>query len=149
MAIPAVERRTVLRGAAVTVLGGIAGYVVVRNSAAARAKAGTTAANAYGAASSQSGQLLASLDRVPIGGGLILSKEAIVLTRPSADRVEAFSAVCTHQGCKVDRVSAQTIDCPCHASTFDTRTGKVISGPATRPLPSIPVVVRAGGIYRT
>jgi Rieske Fe-S protein len=149
MADRALDRRTVLRGALVAVLGGVAGYLVTRNSTAAKAKAGTTAANAYGASGSKSGQLLASLDRVPIGGGLILDKEAIVLVRSSAEAVQAFSAVCTHQGCTVDKVSADTIDCPCHATIFDAHTGKVISGPANRALPSIAVTIRAGSVYRS
>lgn len=141
------SRRTALRGSLVTVLGGVAGYLAARNSAAARAKAGTTAANAYGATTGQGGKLLASLDQVPSGGGVILSNPAIVLTRSSTDDVHAFSAVCTHQGCTVDRVADGTIDCPCHGSTFDVSTGEVVSGPASRALPSIPVVVRAGSIY--
>jgi Rieske Fe-S protein len=141
------SRRTALRGSLVTVLGGVAGYLAARNSAAARAKAGTTAANAYGATTGQGGKLLASLDQVPSGGGVILGNPAIVLTRSSTDDVHAFSAVCTHQGCTVDRVADGTIDCPCHGSTFDVSTGEVVSGPASRALPSIPVVVRAGSIY--
>jgi Rieske Fe-S protein len=141
------SRRTALRGSFVTVLGGVAGYLVARNSAAARAKAGTTAANAYGAATGQGGRLLTSVDRVPRGGGVILTHPAIVLTRTPADEVHAFSAVCTHQGCTVDKVVDGTIDCPCHGSRFDANTGAVVSGPASRPLPSIPVVVRAGSIY--
>ncbi len=141
------SRRTALRGSFVTVLGGVAGYLVARNSAAARAKAGTTAANAYGATAGQGGRLLAALDQVPRGGGVILSSEPVVLTRTPADEVYAFSAVCTHQGCTVDKVVDGTIDCPCHGSRFDANTGAVVSGPASRALPSIPVVVRAGSIY--
>jgi Rieske Fe-S protein len=141
------SRRSALRGALVTVLGGVAGYLVARNSAAARTKAGTTAANAYGASTGRGGRLLTAVDKVPRGGGLILGKQAIVLIRTSTGEVHAFSAVCTHQGCTVDRVSGATIGCPCHGSRFDANTGAVITGPATRALPSIPVVLRAGGIY--
>ena len=92
------SRRAALRASLVTALGGVAGYLVARNSAAARAKAGTTAANAYGATTGQGGRLLASLDQVPSGGGVILSSEPVVLTRTPAGEVHAFSAVCTHQG---------------------------------------------------
>jgi ubiquinol-cytochrome c reductase iron-sulfur subunit len=36
--------------------------------------------------------------------------------------------------------------CPCHQSTFDaTRGAKVIFGPATRPLPQLPMAVDAEG----
>ncbi|MEP6598172.1 MAG: Rieske (2Fe-2S) protein [Actinomycetota bacterium] len=143
------SRRAALRGSLVSLLGGVAGYLVARNSAAARAKPGTTAANAYGPTPGQTGGLLASVDQVPRGGGLILSREAIVLTRTTTDDIHAFSALCTHQGCTVDAVAAGTIDCPCHGSMFDATTGAVISGPARRALASTPVVVRAGSIYRS
>jgi Rieske Fe-S protein len=141
------SRRTALRGSLVAAVGGVAGYLAARNSAAARAKAGTTAANAYGSTTGQSGRLLGPVDQVPSGGGLILSSPPMVLTRTSTGDVHAFSAVCTHQGCTVDRVADGAIDCPCHGSKFDQNTGAVLSGPASRPLPSISVVVRAGSIY--
>jgi len=141
------SRRTALRGSFVTVLGGAVGYLLARNSAAARTKRGTTAANAYGASTGQGGRLLAAIDTVPQGGGLILRDPAIVLTRTSSDEVHAFSAVCTHQGCTVDKVADGTIDCPCHGSRFDVNTGAVRTGPAGRALPRIPIVLRAGRIY--
>lgn len=51
------SRRAVLRGTLVTLVGGVAGYIATRNSAAAKAERGSTAANAYGAAD-QSGRRL-------------------------------------------------------------------------------------------
>ena len=143
----ALTRRSVLRGTLVTLVGAVAGYAAARNSAAARTKRGTTAANAYGATTDQGGRLLATVDKVPPGGGLVLSDPAIVLTRTSSDEVHAFSAVCTHQGCHVDKMTDGTIDCPCHGSQFDVTTGKVVTGPASSALPAIPVVVREGSIY--
>jgi Rieske Fe-S protein len=86
---------------------------------------------------------------VPAGGGIVVGKEAVVLTRTASGDVHAFSAVCTHQGCTVDRVAAGTIDCPCHGSRFDANTGAVRAGPASRPLPAVAVQVRDGGIYRS
>lgn len=78
---------------------------------------------------------------------MIISDPPIVLTRAASGDVHAFSSVCTHQGCKVDKVAAGKIECPCHASLFDADTGAVLSGPAGRPLPSIPVLVREGSVY--
>jgi Rieske Fe-S protein len=140
-------RRSALRGSVVAVLGGVAGYIVAHNSAAAKAKRGTTAANAYGPSTNQAGRALATLDEVPVGGGLVLADPDLVLTRPQGEEIHAFSAVCTHQGCTVDKVANGTIDCPCHGSRFDAVTGKVVGGPARGALRSIPVVVRAGSIY--
>ena len=67
----------------------------------------------------------------------------------------AYSAICTHLGCTVlPALTAQGyMLCPCHASLFDPAHGAaVISGPANRPLPSLPVeispegqIVAAGG----
>ena len=143
----ALTRRAVLRGTLVTVVGAVAGYAVARNSAAARSKRGTAAANAYGAPTDQRARLLAPVEKVPQGGGLVLSDPAIVLTRTSSGDVHAFSAVCTHQGCRVDKVVEGKIDCPCHGSQFDANTGDVVTGPASTALQSIPVVVREGSIY--
>jgi cytochrome b6-f complex iron-sulfur subunit len=47
----------------------------------------------------------------------------------------AMSAVCTHLGClSAWKPEAGVIACPCHGSFFQ-RNGKVIAGPAPRPLP--------------
>jgi Rieske Fe-S protein len=49
----------------------------------------------------------------------------------------ALSPVCTHLGCVVD-VQGPALVCPCHGSTYD-RTGRVLRGPAERPLASYAV----------
>lgn len=141
------SRRAALRGALVAAVGGAAGFAVARNSAAARERAGTTAANAYGAATSGGGSPLTSLEQIPRGGGRILQRPAIVLVRSATDEVRAYSAICTHQGCPVTRVANGTIDCPCHGSRFDVSSGNVVAGPAPRPLPAVSVAVRAGQVY--
>jgi Rieske Fe-S protein len=143
-------RRSALGAAAVAVVGGLAGYLVARNSAAAKTARGATQANAYGPSTQGAGgTLLAPLAKIPVGGGLILTKPAVVLTRADDDTVHAFSAICTHQGCTVDKVSGGTIFCPCHGSTFNADTGAVTGGPAPRPLPAVPVAVRDGSVYTT
>jgi Rieske Fe-S protein len=141
------SRRGVVRGTVVTAIGGVAGYLVTRRSAAAQTPRGTTAANAYGAPAGNGGRLLAALDGIPRGGGVILKDPSIVLTRTATDAVHGFSAVCTHQGCTVAAVQGGTIDCPCHGSRFDATTGAVRTGPATSPLPPVAVVVRSGNVY--
>jgi Rieske Fe-S protein len=60
----------------------------------------------------------------------------------------AYSAVCTHQRCTVDYRGGQ-LTCPCHGSIFDPANGaEVVSGPAQRPLPEIPVEVRDGEVFK-
>jgi Rieske Fe-S protein len=138
-------RRSALRGSLVTLVGAVAGYLATRNSTAARSSA--TAANAYGPATGGGGRMLIAVDEVPVGGGVVLGKDRVVVTRPAPDDVRAFSAVCTHQGCTVNAVADGTIDCPCHGSSFDAATGAVRHGPAARPLPKVPVVVRSGKVF--
>jgi Rieske Fe-S protein len=145
--VRALTRRGALRGSLVALLGAVGGYLAARDSAAARPATGEAVANAYGPATQHGGRLLVSVDRVPVGGGVVLGKEKVVVTRPTADDVRAFSAVCTHQGCTVNSVADGTIDCPCHGSSFDAATGAVRHGPATRPLPAVAVSVRSGKVF--
>jgi len=75
----------------------------------------------------------------------------------------AFSKICTHGGWAIALYRKPTFTqgepnpalvCPCHYSTFDPYTGgKVIYGPAGRPLPQLPLEIdtdgnlRAGGTF--
>ena len=138
-------RRSLLRGFGLTFLAGAAGFVVARRSDAAKAKPPTSAANAYGGAPAATGEVLTSVDKVPVGGGVVLG--SIVLTRDAKGDIRGYSATCTHQGCKVSGVSNGAIQCPCHGSAFNASTGAVVQGPATRPLTPVALVVRDGNVY--
>jgi Rieske Fe-S protein len=81
---------------------------------------------------------------VPEGGGTILAAHGVVVTQPSAGVFVAFSTTCTHLGCTVRAVAGGTINCFCHGSRFRITDGSVAGGPAPRPLPQVPVVVRDG-----
>ena len=141
------DRRSVLRGAGVVAVGGVAGFVVARNSDAAKELAAGAAANAYGAAApAAADDPVAQLTDVPSGGGVVVGD--VVITR-DGDAVHAFSATCTHQGCVVSDVTDGEIHCPCHGSAFDATTGEVVAGPATAPLPTVGVEVRDGAVFRT
>jgi ubiquinol-cytochrome c reductase iron-sulfur subunit len=62
--------------------------------------------------------------------------------------IVAYSKICTHVGCPAALYEQTThhILCPCHQSTFDAAAGaKVLFGPATRPLPQLPIGVDAQG----
>ena len=59
-----------------------------------------------------------------------------------------FSKLCTHAGCPVGlyQTATQELFCPCHQSTFSVRQGAApIFGPATRPLPQLPIGVNGEG----
>ncbi|MFL6077043.1 MAG: TQO small subunit DoxD [Mycobacteriales bacterium] len=70
------------------------------------------------------------------------------LVGEGGQRCAAVSAICTHAGCTVEWNGGSGFQCPCHGSRYD-RTGKVLNGPATRPLPPVPVAVKDGKVYRT
>jgi ubiquinol-cytochrome c reductase iron-sulfur subunit len=62
--------------------------------------------------------------------------------------IVAYSKICTHVGCPAALYEQTThhILCPCHQSTFDATQGaRVIFGPATRPLPQLPIGVDSEG----
>lgn len=48
--------------------------------------------------------------------------------------VRAFSTTCTHAGCRIGKGSGTVLKCGCHGSQFDASSGKILRGPATRPL---------------
>ena len=75
--------------------------------------------------------------------GLSLVGDAVV-HRHADGRVQAWSARCTHLGCRLDRVIDGAVVCPCHGSRFDDQ-GRVLNGPAVRPLVPLQVRVAEGG----
>lgn len=70
--------------------------------------------------------------------GLSVAGAAIV-QRHADGTVQAWAARCTHLGCRLDRVVEGVVVCPCHGSRFDA-AGRVLAGPATRPLQPLRVV---------
>jgi cytochrome b6-f complex iron-sulfur subunit len=57
--------------------------------------------------------------------------DAIVVTEKG--QVAAFSPVCPHLGCHINRVEGDELVCPCHGSRFSLR-GQLMHGPATHSL---------------
>ncbi len=75
--------------------------------------------------------------------GLSIVGDAVV-HRHADGRVQAWSARCTHLGCRLERVIDGVVVCPCHGSRFDEQ-GRVVNGPATRPLQPLQVRADAAG----
>lgn len=92
--------------------------------------------------------LAASAD-VPVGGGVVVDAEKVVITQPTDGEYKAFTAVCTHQGCIVASVEDNEISCPCHGSKFSAEDGSVVTGPATAPLSEVAVQVQGGNVVRS
>ena len=66
----------------------------------------------------------------------------------TVDGIVAYSKICTHVGCPISLNERTThhLLCPCHQSTFDLAdSGKVVFGPAGRPLPQLPIKVDEQG----
>jgi len=91
---------------------------------------------------------LALTSDVPVGGGKILADKKIVITQPRAGSFEAFTAICTHQGCTVSDVSGGTVNCPCHGSRFSIANGSVVTGPAASALAPVSIKVQGTSIVQ-
>jgi ubiquinol-cytochrome c reductase iron-sulfur subunit len=92
-------------------------------------------------------------DREQVGAPLV-----VVRIGAGERGVVAYSKVCTHAGCAVSLYRKPTfaqvqpkpaLVCPCHYSTFDpANDGKVLFGPAGRPLPRLPLEIDGDGNLR-
>ncbi|MFZ2014674.1 MAG: Rieske 2Fe-2S domain-containing protein [Nocardioides sp.] len=66
----------------------------------------------------------------------------------SVEGIVCYSKICTHVGCPIslNERTTHNLLCPCHQSTFDLAdAGKVLFGPAARPLPQLPLTVDSDG----
>jgi menaquinol-cytochrome c reductase iron-sulfur subunit len=65
----------------------------------------------------------------------------------SSSDVTAFSPICPHLGCHYHwDAQSEHFECPCHGSVFDI-DGKVVAGPAPRPLDTLPEKVENGALW--
>jgi nitrite reductase/ring-hydroxylating ferredoxin subunit len=101
-----------------------------------------------GGAEVASGTELTTADEVPLGGGVVLPDQKIVVTQPAEGQFEAFTAVCTHQQLLVTSVQDGIIHCANHGSEYDAATGDVKLGPAPSALASVEVEVKDGKVLK-
>ncbi|MDD1661101.1 MAG: Rieske (2Fe-2S) protein [Methanomicrobiales archaeon] len=80
--------------------------------------------------------------------GVQVSGKEVLVARVK-DRYYAVGNMCTHDGCRLSggRLEVGKIRCPCHGSVFDPATGKVLRGPAEKPIPVYHIKVDKGGIW--
>jgi cytochrome b6-f complex iron-sulfur subunit len=72
-----------------------------------------------------------------------IQAEGVAVSRDPANpkQLLAVNPKCTHKGCDVNWVAAEKkYGCPCHDSDF-AADGKVLKGPATKPLATYPVKI--------
>ena len=144
-----VPRRSVVAlagaGAALPLLAACGGGGTIAKDAqpATQPSAGGTGKGGSGGSPAQP---LAATGDIPVGGGKVFTDRKVVVTQPTKGDFKAFSAVCTHMGCTVNKVADGTIDCPCHASRFRIADGSVAGGPAPEPLPEKQITVDGDSI---
>ncbi|MFG3053749.1 Rieske (2Fe-2S) protein [Kitasatospora sp. NPDC048239] len=143
---PAASRRTVLCGAAAVLAAG--GAVAVTGCASSGSGSSSSGSGSAGSAKGglKDPVVVGPAADIPVGGGKVFREQKVVVTQPSPGTYEAFSAVCTHAGCVVDKVENQLIKCPCHGSTFNATTGARVEGPAPTGLPQYQAEVQGTDI---
>ncbi|MFD8524492.1 Rieske (2Fe-2S) protein [Streptomyces capillispiralis] len=128
---PAASRRTVLRGVALTPVAGL----------------GLTAC---GGVEDDTVEPLA--EPVELGpesevaedGAKLYRDPNVVVSRGEDGSLKAYSSLCTHAGCPINKLEGTKLICPCHGSEFDAVTGKVLREPAVAPLKPLAVEVKNG-----
>ncbi|MFG2883159.1 Rieske (2Fe-2S) protein [Streptomyces sp. NPDC048297] len=128
------SRRTVLRGAAVAPVAGL-GLAACSAPGNGSAEAAPTASVDLGAE-----------NEVAKGGAKLYRDHNVVVSRDGSGALKAYSTICTHAGCAINKLQGTTLICPCHGSEFDALTGKVVESPATVPLNELPVKTAKGRI---
>jgi menaquinol-cytochrome c reductase iron-sulfur subunit len=64
--------------------------------------------------------------------------QSVWVIKHSASEITVFSPICPHLGCYFDwHPEKKEFTCPCHGSIYSV-TGKVLGGPAPRPLDTLP-----------
>jgi len=74
------------------------------------------------------------------------SLRSVWVIKHSPSDLTVYSPICTHLGCHFAwNASTAHFECPCHGSIFDI-DGKVLSGPAPRPLDTLPYKIEKGSL---
>ncbi|HYE57887.1 MAG TPA: Rieske (2Fe-2S) protein [Rhodothermales bacterium] len=71
-------------------------------------------------------------------GGFLFIEDANTVVVNANGTIRAFTSVCPHAGCDVDRREGDQLVCPCHGSRFGT-DGSLQRGPARSGLREYPV----------
>jgi nitrite reductase/ring-hydroxylating ferredoxin subunit len=151
---PSLSRRRVVAGAAVgglslPLLAACGGQSGSGTAQSGQSAAGGAPPSSGGDPQSGGAAVLVPAAKVPVGGGVILRTQNVVVTQPSKGTFEGFSATCTHMGCQLATVAGGTINCGCHGSQFAITDGSNVTGPLGEPAGSVPplpkVPVRAKG----
>ncbi|MFE6334179.1 Rieske (2Fe-2S) protein [Streptomyces sp. NPDC057806] len=130
---PTPTRRTVLRGAALTPVAGLG--------LAACSPGGKTAE-----AEPSAPVDLGAESEVAQGSAKLYREHNVVVSRDANGTLKAYSTICTHALCPINKLEGTKLVCPCHGSEFDATNGEVLHEPASAPLKELPVRAEGGRI---
>jgi thiosulfate dehydrogenase (quinone) large subunit len=154
IAVPQLQRsRTLSRRAMLAHVLGVTGLVTAVAAAASTLARGSFHGVAQARAHASPGLPEGSVDlgpasRLAPGEALPYTDAAgqrAIVVRADDGELFALGSTCTHAGCQL-AYGQGGLNCPCHSSTFDVRTGVPQRGPARAPLPTADVTVRDGRI---
>ena len=79
---------------------------------------------------------------------LEVGDRTVVLLNVAGD-FYAIDDECTHAACSLSdgELEGEILECICHGSTFNVRTGEVVEGPADEPVPTYPVEIEGDTVY--
>ncbi|MCH0562701.1 MULTISPECIES: Rieske (2Fe-2S) protein [unclassified Streptomyces] len=129
---PAPSRRTLLKGAAVTPVAGLG---------LASCSLGTTTS-----AVPDGPVELGAESEITQGGAKLYRDHNVVVSRDTSGALKAYSTICTHARCPINKLEGTRLICPCHGSEFDATTGEVLHAPASVPLQQLSVRVTNGKV---
>ena len=65
-------------------------------------------------------------------------------------KIYATTNICTHEECELDEnhmIHGEVVECTCHGSQFNVKTGAVVLPPAAEPLKTYQVSVEEEDVY--
>jgi 3-phenylpropionate/trans-cinnamate dioxygenase ferredoxin subunit len=80
---------------------------------------------------------------------VMIGSEKVAIYR-KGERIFATSDICTHADCIISENSnleGDEVECTCHGSKFNIKTGEVTSPPATEPLKTYQVNVEGEDVF--
>lgn len=71
-----------------------------------------------------------------------------MLVANAGGEYRAVGDICPHAGCLLSEgwIEGEAVECSCHGSVFDLRTGEVVQPPAEEPVPVYDVRVEGGDV---
>lgn len=135
----------ILGGLMATVIGGLGGTYLLTPAEKKRGGGWVEAADAAKLKTGEAEEIVFERTRVD-GWRVSKEKTSAWIVKKSEQEVIAFAPGCTHLGCAFRYDAAhKNFLCPCHVSEFSL-DGKVLSGPAPRPLDRYDIKLENGRV---